>query len=757
MILRTVWFLLFPLSLWAQLTEVPIGQWRAHLSYRNATSIAEVGDKIFCATDNSMFQYNWADNSLSTYTRIDGMSDIGISFLKYCKPFETIIIGYENGNIDLFNNGKFINIPDIRIRNMTGSKRINYIAYPDSGNFAYLATDFGIVELNLARREIRNTFFIGLNGNQSQVLGVALNQEFIFAATDRGVLQASRNAQNLLDFRNWQTITALGNRAVGGVAYWRNELYTFRRDTLYAWNGNAVRFALPQNYSFNISSINVSNNHLIITNTFRATAIDSAGNLFQTAADDRISNPSFALMDKRGAIWLADKGGGLARMYFFEQLFFEPNGPFSSRSFSISSFNRQVYVAAGGYNASFTNNFDDNGFYRLKDGFWQSFSRRTMPQVLPNLFDAVFVRASPNGKRFYMASWLNGLYEFEDDKLIMHYTPANSSLQYIATTIDTSTGVGFLRVGGFDFDAQGNLWVVNSGVGEPLSVKRTNGNWEKFRLGSNTEPNKVMVDAVGQKWVMLRNGRLLVTNQDVSSFRILTNSPGNGGFENGIVTALATDQDGAVWVGTEQGPYVFYSPSAISQNRPVDGFRIRINQDGFVGFLLGSEIINDIYIDGANRKWFATNNGVWCMSADGSREVYRFNTANSPLLSNNVRAISVEGTSGEVFFVTDRGICSFRGSATAGGATHQNVRVFPNPVTADYEGVIAVSGLARNAFVKITDLNGQLVYQTRADGGQLNWNGRDYNNRKVNTGVYLVLSSTDDGSDTFVAKIMVVN
>ena len=151
-----------------------------------------------------------------------------------------------------------------------------------------------------------------------------------------------------------------------------------------------------------------------------------------------------------------------------------------------------------------------------------------------------------------------------------------------------------------------------------------------------------------------------------------------------------------------------------------------VQQDNFAGYLFRDEQVQHIAVDGANRKWVATQNGVWLISADAEKTIYRFTESNSPLLSNDVKQIAIDPTTGEVFFATARGICSFRSTATENTESNNNVLVFPNPVPPGYTGTIAIRGITNNAIVKITEIDGRLVYQTRALGGQAIWNGKNY-------------------------------
>jgi hypothetical protein len=211
-------------------------------------------------------------------------------------------------------------------------------------------------------------------------------------------------------------------------------------------------------------------------------------------------------------------------------------------------------------------------------------------------------------------------------------------------------------------------------------------------------------------------------------------------------------------VGTDEGVAVFYSPQDILTSERSDAERILVNVDGYVQYLLETESVKAIAVDGANRKWFGTERaGVFLLSADGTEQIHHFTEDNSPLFSNNIACIAINDETGEVFFGTAKGLISFKGTATPGTPTNTDVYAYPNPVRPGYSGPIAIKGLVQDAVVKITDVTGTLIYETRAEGGQAIWNGYNFDGRRASTGVYLVFISTDDGKEAMVTKILFVN
>jgi ligand-binding sensor domain-containing protein len=256
-------------------------------------------------------------------------------------------------------------------------------------------------------------------------------------------------------------------------------------------------------------------------------------------------------------------------------------------------------------------------------------------------------------------------------------------------------------------------------------------------------------DWFGNIWMIVnpsQGGGLYVFNKEQNAFAYLTENVNSGALPNRNVRSIAMDRDGLVWVGTELGVCYFYSPTE-SAIKPI--FESR--------FLLRDDKVTAIAVDGGNRKWMGTERGVWLFNAIGEEMIYNFTTENSPLLSNVIRDIEIDGKTGEVFFVTDKGISSFRSDATSGEYATQKIKIFPNPVVSTFSGTVGITGLATDAQVKITDISGKLIWQAQANGGMATWNVQDYNGRRAATGIYLVFAATSDGSESEVGKIAVVD
>jgi len=238
--------------------------------------------------------------------------------------------------------------------------------------------------------------------------------------------------------------------------------------------------------------------------------------------------------------------------------------------------------------------------------------------------------------------------------------------------------------------------------------------------------------------------------------RLLKKGKGIGDLPSNRVNAIIVDKDNEIWIGTDEGLSVFFNP-ARAFDPEEDAQRIIVDQNGVVGYLMGSETINDIAIDGANRKWMATNNGAFLVEKDGTSVLEHFTIDNSPLPSNIIKSVGVNGISGEVFFGTESGIISYGGNATEAGDKHTEVKIYPNPVYENYNGDVTIMGLPDYATVKITDVSGRIIYETLSNGGIATWNGRMFNGKKPQTGIYLIFSSNKEDKESMVHKLLIVN
>ncbi len=740
----------------------PIGQWREHLNYQKAIQVIK-GDRIYCATAQALFTIN-EKNEAQRFSKVTGLNDIGISAIGWDQTTAQLIIAYKNSNIDLLKENTVKNISDIKRSNIAGNKTIQHIFC--SNGFAYLSTGLGIIVVDLTKNEIKDTWIIGNNGAQVAVSGTTLFNNQWYAATAEGLKTASINSSNLADYRNWQNLSGAAGLPSGScqqVLLVNGNIVVQRNDSLLLRNGNNWQL-LYYDAAWPIINTSTSENRLLVcqrTNTgnARVISLNTNGNIEQTRAQPGIiSLPSSALLDNN-TVWVADQFGGLSRFSSSVDRFI-PNGPPGIATGELLSNGSSVFAAAGSVNDAWNYLYNRDGIFQLKEDQW-SFRGYYNTSVLDSVLDFITLTQDPRDQSIWAGSYGGGLVRFQENSIRI-FKQHNSSLR--AAIGDP----GSVRVSGLAFDSKQRLWISNYGAPQNLQVRKQDSTWTSFTIPFSHTENavaQIVVDDYDQLWIISPKGNGLFcynpgnnidqTNDD--RWKFYRQGIGNGNLPSNNIYSLAKDKNGYIWVGTDKGIGVIQCTDNIFGGSGCDAILPIVQQSQFAGLLFRDEVVQCIAVDGANRKWVGTRNGVWLISANGEKIIYRFTEENSPLLSNDVRKLTIDPLSGEVFMATFNGICSFRSTATEGGNSNQQVMVFPNPVPPGFSGTIAIRGLVNNALVKITELNGRLVYQTRALGGQAIWDGKNYLGTKVASGVYLVIIRDDEGIEKVATKIVITS
>jgi ligand-binding sensor domain-containing protein len=424
----------------------------------------------------------------------------------------------------------------------------------------------------------------------------------------------------------------------------------------------------------------------------------------------------------------------------------------------MAFYSDELWVLAGGVTPSWQPTFNSHAYYRFRNEEW--FNKG--PEIDANgIYDAVSISGNASSGDVWIGTQGAGVIHYKNGTLLDHFTDANSPLE-------RSTG-GFLFTPGVALDDNGNAWVANYDAPQQILKVRTPDNkWNAFNLGYNvTRAGEILIDDADNKWVVCpnQNDAGIIVMKDVDGplgdrilTRKLTTGAKAGGLPSNVVRTIELDDAGEIWVGTDDGLAIIYNPTQIFEGgEDVDAKRKPIDDGKDVGYLLGSEVINDIKIDGANRKWIATNTGAWLVAEDGGSVIRHFTESNSPLLSNTVNCIGIDPRSGEVFFGTDLGIISYRSDASEGGNVHGDVVVYPNPIKENYFGPLTVTGLPKDATVKITDIAGRMVFETIANGGTLVWDVKNFQGQRPSTGVYLIFTANEEDKDALVSKVLILN
>ena len=740
--------------------DIPINTWRTHFNFRSAQALAVAGQKIYCASNTGLFYFDMEDNSLNKLSKIDGFSSNEITSLGFDGDSETLVITYSNGGIDLLKDNKITTINTIRDAALPGSKKINNITF--IGEIAYLASDFGLVVVDLSKIEIKETYDqLGPMGTSLVIFGATQWQDSLFLATDQGTMAGSLDPQiNLQDFTNWlrfdlssdglpQTsyinIVALDNSLITGNT--SNQLFQYKEGQ---WQ------LLPVEPESPIVAIDGSQGQAIITLLERLIIIGSDGEE-TTIHEPLIDQPQQALFDQSMTLWVADKTNGLVTDFEggFQNTF--PSGPFTDYFWSFETGpNSSLIATSGGYNSNSQPLKRLSGFYQFIEGEWNSYnsSAQSGTKITPEIQDLVDVSYNSVDQKYYFASFGDGLIQWNGSEFVIidENTPGSP-------LINTNPPERHTRVSSTAIDAEGAVWITNYGNIESVHRFQPSDNiWQSYSFGLavGQYPLDIIITTNAHVWLRIdskQGGGIIVFDQNNSQQKYLTSQSGSGGLPSRNVNVIVEDLDQTVWVGTDRGLAIFPFAFDLLNQDQIDALIPKIEGRP----LLNDEAITSIAVDGGNRKWVGTQDGVWLFTPDGDEVVHNFTTENSPLPSNQIISIHIQPESGEVFFGTDKGMVSFRADATAAEQEHQNVKIFPNPVTKEFVGDVGISGLANNSIIKITDVSGKLVRETRAQGGTATWNVADYQGRRVVTGVYLIFSASANGDQSFVGKIAVIN
>ncbi len=766
-------FLMFS-SFFLKAQEFGIGQWRDHLPYKKCIAVEDAGDRVYAATSYAIFYYNKSDNSVNRLSKINGLSDIGISQIAFHEATQSLIIAYSNTNIDLIKDGRIINISDIKRKQIIGNKRINNVFM--DGNFAYILCGFGIVVLDVAREEIKDTYYIGWNATHVNVLDLTKNDTAFFAATDEGLYTANVNSPNLADFSYWRhdENSPYPDEAYNLVARFSNKILLnkvndgYNTDSLFYYDG--IRWQkLEDEFPSDIHSLEPFQDRLYVSRNEDVLIYNSNLSVASKIWSPSQLNiyPSDASMDDDGSVWISDNRLGLLKTWNDGQNgeSFVLQSPDFPDVFAMDANADDLWVVSGAYTSIYASAYKREGFYSFIDENWTSYNCQNGSCIWPELDlirDMVDVEINPfDKKNVFVASWEGGVIELQDGDIKTVHNASNSSLQTIPNTTVT-------RVSGLKVDSHNNLWVVNPQTENILSVKTPTNDWYSFNLGSTNsgiQANKLFIDSYKQKWIIPRRSYSLIVFNDNETVentaddevKTLTSSTGNGHVFAAEIKCIAQDLDQEMWFGTDKGIGVIYSPRNVFGEANFDMQRILVEWDGYTQYLLETETVTAISIDAANRKWVGTkSSGVFLLSEDGSEQIHHFTAENSPLISNEVISLAITDK-GEIFIGTADGLISYLSDAAAPSVDGSNSYAYPNPVPPNYSGPIAIKNLYQDANVKITDISGNVVYETRALGGQAIWNGYNFDGQRAHTGVYLVFASSEDGSVSLVAKILFIN
>ncbi len=723
-------------------SNIPTGTWRTHYSYNSTISVSQSTDKVYAASSSGLFILDKADKSITSITKLNGLSDTGISLIDFNTNTNTLLISYENGQIDLLRNNEISSIPDIKLSDIFVSKISHHMN--EVGIYTYLSTDFGLLKIDTESQLIQESYLnLSSTGDNLKVYASTVYNDSLFLATETGLMAGSLT-ENLKDFTKWKRFnitSGINSEPAMVIGIHQNNPITANttQGLLQYINSNWVSLGELVGASF--TSINTESGTLITASdnlyqleNLTLTQVESA-NIIK--AQDAISN--------KNAYWIADDQNGLVLIMDNNSESFYPNGPFFNDVTELISVQNKIFALPPFKTSNELPLRNNVGFSIFEDGIWTNYNSTGYPktQLIPEFLDISGV-SSTKPEEFILSSygygllkWNNDLFEIIDDTnspLINSFPPNKNVL--VANIASES----------------GTLWVLNNNTSSSLHSLTNENEWITYSPPNSVSSAKEIISTSwGDQWIAISSaagGGIVVHNQTREA---VLKSNGVGTIPSNTINQILLDKEDKIWIATSKGIVYYLSPFSIIDAPSQEAIVPIINSQ----LLFNNENVSCLAVDGGNRIWMGTNKGAWLFDRDGTELIAHFNEDNSPLLSDAVLNISINNLTGEVFFNTASGLISYRGSGTVTG-TYKTPKIFPNPVSPGFTGVITIEGVPINSEIKITDASGRLIITIEANGNTAIWDMYNTFSSEVSTGVYFVFISNEDGSSTQFGKIAIV-
>ena len=751
-------------------------EWDTHFSYYNTKRVCATENKVFGIANNHLYSITKEDGVIDTYTKIDGFSENEVKDIQYSKEYKSLFIVYTNSNIDILDSrGDIYNIPDLYQKNLSTDKTVNQITIDKE--YAYLATNFGIVVVNIKKKEIANTYIIGPDATKVTINGIAIDDEYIYALSNEYIFKAKKEGVNLLDYNFWQQDKiALNTQSTCKSLYkFANSLFTIKSDSIvYRYSGTWSNFYNAKNYA----KIQTIEDRLFISAeldglTVYKEDLTEAIKLQYLTYDtqyDKQTNTYYFASNTSGIVKLIPGVSSNA---------YSASGP------KLTDGTRLVYSGNRMYLVNGRGSLTDRGYKTPVISFvenkqWKSLlpSEMGLYDFIEYALDVTSVSTDPKDKNhWYFTTFGEGVFEVKNDKIIALYNHANTNGEIKSANHDY---YHYNRCDALKYDSYGNLYTALSSVGNPVSIYSASNGWKNLDFKTSSYrfewSNSLIFTSKYRALLVTRSTPAILfwhdnktpfdTSDDQTKYYPTSTWVDKDGksVNPTYIYDAQEDKNGTLWVGSEIGPILLPNADKIFTNTDYRCARVKINRDddsGLADYLLDGETIYAIEIDYGNRKWLGTaNSGLYLVSEDGTETLSHFTKENSPLSSNSISDLELNPNTGELFIATPDGVYSYKTDSTepVKEASKETIYAYPNPVRPEYSGSVIIGGLEDNSLVWITDASGDLVFKGRTVGGSLSWNCKNTHGDNVSGGVYMVLVSNEnsDKPKSVATKILIV-
>lgn len=643
----------------------------------------------------------------------------------------------------------------------------NYLAYSDvqwveeGGNKLYVLASSSLYTYNKNDQSIKT--YDKVNGlSDTDIRFIAWNK-----TARRLVIIYSNNNIDLLDDRgnvtnvpDYYLKTTMADKTVNGIDMSGVYCYLSTGFGLVKFNVAKAEISDSYNLSFPVNYSYIEGGYIY--------AASQSNGLYRAPLTAN-------LLDKNN--W-TQVGGYVARPKTMDANLFNqaktlsPGGPKYNGFAYIQYLNNRLYTVPGMFKSGYADSNTPGSVQILHDGEWANYQENLSLKTGYDYLDNNVLAVDPRNANHVFVGGRTGLYEFLDGQLKAYYNKDNSLLQG-AMYKGRELGNNYVLINGLCFDNKGDLWILNSQASREnllrLSADGQMTSFSKPALMKDGVGGSVLTSMVfdnrnnlwfcNDHWDYPALFCYQPTTDKLLSFTRFVNEDGSN--LDLVPHSVMPLSNGDVWVTTTIGPLLL-SQSVIDNPETAVFTQVKVpRNDGtnLADYLLSGIDVTCMAIDGGGRKWFGTKaNGVYLISADNMTQVKHITSSNSPLLSDNILSIAINNTTGEVFFGTDKGLCSYMSDATTPSdqPSEDKTYAYPNPVKPGYTGPITIVGLSMNADVKIVTTNGVLVVAGISNGGSFVWNGKDQFGKPVASGVYMVESADEDGNNGVVCKVAIV-
>ena len=718
--------------------------WVDMFSYLRVNRLQATGSKIYAQSENAFFIYDTNSEEIDRFSSINGLTGGNISDSYYHQALHKLFVFHEGGLIEVVDEQKNVfRSPELAYNNFIPieQKELNRIAV--KGNLLYLATKYGISVYDLSRNEFGDTYYFAGSSGNLEVKSVAFFDQKIFAATLEGLYYADVNA-NLIDINVW---TKIDNSSWDDLVVFKQSLLGSKDKEIYDITTQNQNLLLS--YSKEIRRLHPGENLSVV---FRK-SVKVYNQNFVLQMDFATGEDYFDAVYYEGQLYAGTKKHGILKTSSGQQQQFtiiHPPSPLSNHAYAVDARDGVMWMAYGDYR-------EFNPYPIFMEGLssYQKNSWVNIPYSNFNVSDVCFVKINPvNTSEVYFASPKNGLIRVRQNQVDKIYNQNNSPLQMIATD-----GV---RVYAIDFDSQNNLWVTQ--IMQPTLLKlKPDDTWETVDMSTIlTSPNQdyhgfsdMKIDADDNIWFGTDKKGLIGYNQETHNIISLKSGLQTSAYP--LIQTLDIDKNNVMWVGNREGLRILPDPQQAFDNNQEEFKPVKVVFDDVVQLLMEGQNITRIRTDGSNNKWITTlGSGVYYFNEDGTQTIYHFTKENSPLPSDDVYDVAIDGSTGMVYFATLKGLIAYKGFATEGGEDMNDVYAFPNPANEKQHDFVTIRGLIEGVNVKIVDVEGNLVYETTSKGGSIQWDLTAFGRYKVASGVYIALITNDDGTKIQTTKILVI-